>query len=159
MLTLCLLALVAAAPPAGKKPAGAPHPSETAKLFFLTGDIAKAQEFALACARREPKKCGPINKWIAEYAFLVRDSDTLTADQARELIALDLKIVPDKRGKLTEKVFERYVTVPLDRARSRASGDRKGALSIVEHVLLVDPKNVAALELQKSLRNEADAGP
>lgn len=156
MLTILVVALLSGTP--AKKPVDAPHPSETAKLFFLTGDIAKAQEIARLCLRKEPKKCGPLNRWIAEYAFLVRDIDALTPEQARELIELDAKIAPDARGKLTQKVVERFVTIPLERAKTLAPVDRKGAAQVVERVLFVEPKNVAALELQKTLRNEADAG-
>lgn len=158
MLPLVLLAVLSGAPAATKKPAG-PHPTETAKLFFLAGDIAKAQEFARACVRREPKKCGPINGWIAEYAFLIRDADTLTVEQARQLLELDKKIAPNKRGKLTETVVERYVTRPLERARSLSTQDRLAALHVVEQVLTIEPANAAALELQKSLRNGVDGGP
>lgn len=157
MLTISLLMLLSGTP-AKSKPADAPLPSETVKLFFLAGDLARAQEFARACRRSEPKRCDTLNKRIAEYAFLARDIDALTAEQARELIALDAKITPLARGKITEKVIERYITVPLDRARSRAQGDEKGALLILEKVLIADPKNEGALELQKSLRNRADGG-
>lgn len=155
MLSLTLLALLSAKP-AAEKP---PSMIETAKLFFLAGDIPKAQDWARACLKREPKVCASINKWLAEYAFLASRIDEFTPEQAREFIELDKKIAPLAQGKMTKEVVERYVTKPFETAKARANGDEKGALGLLEKVLVVDPKHAEALELQKTIRNRFDGGP
>ncbi len=154
MLTLSLLALWSAKP-AVEKP---PSMSETAKLFFLAGEIPKAQDWARACLKREPKLCGPLNKWLAEYAFLASRVDEFTPEQAREFIELDKKIAPLAQGKLTKLVVERYVTKPFETAKARANGDEKNALAMLEKLLVIDPKHEGALELQKAIRGRLDGG-
>jgi hypothetical protein len=149
LLVLSLAVLLGQAP--AKPPKGAPLASETAKLFFLAGDIATAQEWAQRGLKREPKVCGPLNKNLAEYAFLVSQIDQPTPEQVRSFFELDRKISPTVRGKLTEKVYERFVTKPLQLARTQADGGAAQALQLLEQVLFVDPKNAEALELKNQL--------
>jgi hypothetical protein len=133
--------------------------AETAKLYFLAGDIQRAQEWVQRGLKREPKTCGPINKALAEYAFLANHLDEFTPEQAKEFLEIDRRISPTVRGKLTEKVFERYVRRPLELAKSRANGDVPGALQIVSGILVIDPKNEDALALKKTLEAPVvDAG-
>lgn len=154
----------AAPPPRQGKPKLAPGPtaSETAKLFFLAGDLGTAQEWARRGLKREPKTCGPLNKLLAEYNFLVNHIDEFTPDQARSFLDLDRKISPTVRGQITQKAFQRFVTKPLELAREQARGDVPRALQLLDQVLFVDPKNVEALALKSQLtagRKPADAGP
>ncbi|MFT3709152.1 MAG: hypothetical protein QM817_16030 [Archangium sp.] len=167
MLNALLIAVVlAGAPDAGvasKKPPGppgaGPTAAETAKLYFLAGDIQKAQEWAQRGLKREPKTCGPLNRAIAEYAFLVSRVDEFTPEQAKTFLEFDKKISPTVRGKLTEKAYEKYVTHPLEMARSRSKGDVAGARVLLNQVLIVEPENADAKALLKALDSPpVDAG-
>lgn len=163
MLALALALLVSQAPPVPKLPPGpGPTAAETAKLYFLAGDLQKAQEWVQRGLKREPKTCGALRKHLAEYAFHANHLDELSLDDAKLMFELDRKISPTVRGKLTEKAWDRYVTKPLGLAHARASGDVKGAMGLVDTVLAVDPKNVEALALKKDLisaGNRPDGGP
>lgn len=158
LLGLAMAVVLSGAPP--KAPPGpGPTAAETAKLYFLAGDVQRAQEWVQRGLKREPKTCGPLNKLIAEYAFLANHVDEFTPEQAKQFIDLDRSISPTVRGKITEKVYERYVRKPLELARSRSQGDGAGALQIVSGVLVIDPKNEEALALKKTLESPAaDAG-
>lgn len=162
MLTL-ILTLALTQPPPGKPPPGpGPSAAETAKLYFLAGDLQKAQEWVLRGLKKEPKACGALRKLLAEYSFHANHVDELSLDDAKTFLELDRKISPTVRGKLTEKAFARYVTKPLELARARASGDAKGAMSLVDSALAVDPANADALALKKELiaaGNRPDGGP
>ena len=165
MLALTL-ALVIAAPPvkqAAPKPPPGPGPTaaETGKLYFLAGDLAKAQEWVQRGLKREPKTCGPLNQLLAEYAFLANHVDEFTPEQAKTFLEVDKKISPTVRGKLTEKAYQKWVAHPLELAKARANGDERGALEIVTRVLIIEPTNADALALKKSLEavlSKPDAG-
>ncbi|MFO0599181.1 MAG: hypothetical protein U0228_27990 [Myxococcaceae bacterium] len=161
MLALAL-ALLLSAPPAGAKdakapPVAGPTAAETAKLFFLAGDVQKAQEWAQRGLKREPKTCGPLNKLIAEYAFLLSHADEFTPEEAKRFFELDRTISPTVRGKLTEKAYEKYVKHPLELAKSRSKGDEAGARELLDKVLIADPANADAKALLASL-GATDAG-
>lgn len=152
--------LLQAAPPAkpAAKPSGAPTAAETAKLFFLAGDVATAQDWVQRGLKREPKTCGPLNKQLAEYAFLLSQLDQPTPEQVRSFFELDRKISPTVRGKLTQKAYERFVEKPLSLAKSQADGGGAMATQLVEQVLFLDPKNAEALALKAKLASSPDAG-
>lgn len=165
MFTAIALSLVLAAPPAanpkaGPKPPLGPGPTaaETSKLYFLAGDLAKAQEWVQRGLKREPKTCGPLNQLLAEYAFLANHIDDFTPEQVKTFLEVDKKISPTVRGKLTEKAYQKWVAHPLEIAKSWANGDQAGALKILERILIIEPANAEALALQKSLKSPADAG-
>lgn len=155
LLALALSALLTQAPPPAAPPKGklGPGPTayDTAKLFFLAGDLSTAQEWARRGLKREPKTCGPLNAQIAEYNFLATHIDEFTPDQAKAFLAIDRKISPTVRGQVTEKAFQRFVTKPLALAREQATGDVPRALQLVDQVLFVDPKNPDALALKAKL--------
>jgi tetratricopeptide (TPR) repeat protein len=155
LATLALSLLVFQAnPPPKPKP---PPPSETAKLFFLAGDLAKAQEWARQGARRDPKVCKPLLKKLAEYAFLAGKIDEMNPAQAKQFLDLDRSISPEKPGKLTERAIERFVTKPLEIATHHArSGNPDSARVIATQVLAVDPSNA---EAQALVAPTPDAGP
>lgn len=164
MLSLLLTLALTQAPPGKPAPPPGPGPSaaETAKLYFLAGDLQKAQEWVVRGLKKEPKTCGALRKLLAEYAFHANHLDELSLDDAKAFLALDRKISPTVRGKLTEKAFSRYVSKPLELAHARANGDAKGAMSLVDSVLAVDPANPEALALKKDLiaaSNHPDGGP
>lgn len=150
-----LLALVISGAPAGAPAAppkgSGPTAAETAKLFFLAGDVLKAQEWARRGLQREPKTCGPIHKALAEYAFLLNHVDEFTPEQAKQFFELDAAISPTVRGKLTQKAYEKHVLKPLSLAKSRADGDVPGATQLLDRVLAIEPKNADALALRKSM--------
>lgn len=160
MLRALILALVVLqAAPKAKPPAPGPTAAETAKLYFLAGDVVKAQEWVRRGLKREPKTCGPMHKALAEYAFLANHLDEFDAAQAKSFFELDRQISPTVRSQLTDKAWARYVTRPLELARSRSHGDVPGALGLVDRVLAVDPQNVEALALKASLTaGSGDAG-
>lgn len=163
LLSLALVLLVTQAAPAPKqaparaKVAPGPTAYDTAKLFFLAGDLATAQEWVRRGLKREPKTCGPLNALLAEYNFLANHIEEFTPDQARDFLELDRKISPTVRGKVTEKAFARFVTKPLELAHDQAQGDVPRALQLLAQVLFVDPKNAEALALRAQLA--PDAGP
>ncbi len=169
LLALTLWLLVTQAPPVAPKPkqqnpklAPGPTAYDTAKLFFLAGDLSNAQAWARRGLQREPKTCGPLNAQLAEYNFLANHIDEFTPEQAKSFLQLDRTISPTVRGKMTEKAFIRFVGKPLELAREQAKGDVPRALQLVEQVLFVDSKNSDAVALKTQLTasgNRADAGP
>lgn len=162
MIALALTVLIAAAPPEKAPPKVTPPASETAKVYFLAGDLARAQEWAQRGLKREPKTCVPLNRWLAEYASMVSHLDEFTPEQAKRFLEFDRQISPTVRGKLTLKAVQRYVTFPIGIARARAAGDRASALTLLDQVLYVDPTSAEAMALKKELLeggNRGDAGP
>jgi hypothetical protein len=154
-LAVSMLVLAAAPPPKGR----APPASETAKLYFLAGDLAKAQEWARQGIRREPKLCRPLVKRLAEYAWLAGKSDDLDVKQARQVLELDRAISPSKPGKLTERVIERFITRPMEIADLHAQqGHSDSARVIARQVLEVDPSNARARALAEVPVEARDAG-
>jgi hypothetical protein len=159
MLALALSMLVLhAAPDAGTPKKLGPGPSayDTAKLFYLAGDLANAQEWARRGLKREPKTCGPLNVRLAEYNSMASHYEEFTPEEAKTFLELDRKISPTVRGKVTEKAFARFVTKPLSLATEQAKGDVPRALQLIDQVLFVDAKNAEALALKARLT--ADAG-
>lgn len=153
LLALVLSLTVLQAPPKAPKPPPGQGPTayDSAKLFFLAGDLATAQEWARRGLKREPKTCGPLNKQLAEYNFLASHIDEFTPEQARDFLAIDRAISPTVRGKITEKAFHHFVTKPLELARAQATGDVPRALQLLDQVLFVDPKNAEALAFKAEL--------
>ena len=129
-----------------------PPAGETAKLYFLAGDLAKAVEWASRGVKSDPKVCRPMLKALAEYGAMANHSDEFTPEQARDFIKWDRQISPSAPGKLTQPVIDRFVTAPLARASQLAETDVVAARDLVERVLLVDPKSPDALTLQKLVR-------
>lgn len=149
-----LLALVLAAPP---KKLPAPPPGETAKLYFLAGDVAKAVDWARRGVRTDAAKCKPMLEALAEYGALANHTDDFTPEQARAFLEWDRKISPGTPGKLTVPVINHFIVVPLERARADLqAGELAEARERLALVLAVDPKNAAALALEEQL--SADAG-
>lgn len=153
-LTLCVL--VSQAPPA--PPVKAPPFAETAKLFFLAGDLAKAQDWARQGLKREPRACRPLLTALAEYAYLVGRADELDPSQARQLLDLDRAISPGTPGRLTQPVLERFVLRPLQLATQHAkSGHDDSAQAIARQVLTVAPANLEAQALATPRRDAGQA--
>lgn len=131
------------------RPTGAPTAYDSAKLFFLAGDISTAQDWAQRGLKKEPKTCGPLNKQLAEYAFLLSQMDQPTPTQVRDFLALDRAISRSVRGKLTQKIVERFVTKPLQLAQAQGEGGGTVyALKLIDEVLFVDPTNADAQALK-----------
>ena len=154
MPALLALLLVAAPPaPAPGAPGDrGPSLSETAKLYFLAGDVRKALEWCTRGLKTEPKTCKPMIKALAEYGYLADKRDAFTPEQARAFLEWDRAISPTVPSKLTEPTIERFVAEPLRRARIiDQAGDRAAARQLVEQVLVVDPKHAGALALAKEL--------
>jgi len=141
-----------------QSPAKGPSPYETAKLFFLAGDIGKAEEIARTGIKSDKKRCTALLKLLAEYAFLANHVDEFTPEQAKQFLDLDRKIAPGAVGKLTQKAVERYLDKPLAIAKLRAQGgDVEGAMGIAQDILKIDPKHADTLSFVKSL-HATDAG-
>lgn len=152
MLTVALTVLVLQGSPQKAK---APSPAEKARSSFVAGNLAKAQEWARQAAKRDPKSHKTLVKQLADYAGLVSKADTLSPQEARELLELDHSISPDQRGKLTERAFERFVTSPLELATLHAQqGHADSARVLAKQVLDVDPSNTVALALVQSSAGE-----
>ncbi len=158
MLTLTLLTLLAVDPKPAAAPA--PPPEDFARLYFVAGDVARAQEVLRPCLKTKPKICKPLHTWLVEYAFVYAQLDSLTPEQAAQLLAWDVKINPKAHSRLTEPVIERFVNRPLQNARTLAQGDPAQALKVLEQVLRVDPGNAEARTLREALREalRADGG-
>ncbi len=159
---LAWLAAQAPVPTAGLADAGPgervmPPFSETAKLYFLAGDLAKAVEWATRGVRsKKPsdvKSCRPLLKALAEYGFLAPHADDFTVQQAHDFIQYDRAISPGTPGKLTTPIIERFVTRPLTRAAelARTPSRSSDARQVLENVLAVDPTNEAAAQLRAAL--------
>lgn len=148
-----VLALLCQAPDAGK----APSPREMAQLFFLAGDLRRAVDAGRRCVELEgKKKCGDFYRALVEYQALIPRNTELNPAEAKAYLEWDHAISPSAEGKLTAPVRQRYVTEPLERAQdARDAGDLAKALDLVKAVLEVDPKNVAAKQLESALIAES----
>ena len=155
MLHVLALVVLAQVPPGGGLRPGdqrlpPPPASETSKLYFLAGDIAKAVEWATRGMKKESKACKPLLKALAEYAALANHRDEFTIAQAREFIEWDRQISPGTPGKITVPIIDRYITSPLSvAAEMEKQGRVAEAVAIATRVLEVDPKNVEATRLAK----------
>lgn len=153
-----LLALLLLAPPSAPADKG-PSLSETARLYFLAGDVRKALEWCTRGMKTEPRRCKPMIKALAEYGYLAERRDAFTPADAKAFLEWDRAISPTTPSKLTEPTIARFVTEPLARARAlAAAGGAAPAQELVAQVLLVDPRNPAALALRDELRAGPDAG-
>lgn len=146
----------------GPMPAHPPAPTayESAQLYFASGDLSSAREWCERGLKKEAKRCGPFLKRLAEYRFLMGKFDELSLEEAASAIALD-KALAKAPGKLTIPIIERFVLGPMQRAKSWAEqGAAAEAVRFVDDVLKVDPSNVDARALKKTLVALAkDAGP
>lgn len=161
MLGALLVIVVSQAPPPPAPPGAlsAPTAIETARLYFLAGDLSTAREWGQRGLKREAKACKPMLKDLAEYAFLMGKSEELTLDEARQVLVLDKRISPKEPGKLTKKVIERFVVGPMKRAEAWAMQGAAGeAVRFVDDALKVDPSNVEAKALRARLVDIADGG-
>ncbi|MBL8918278.1 MAG: hypothetical protein JNJ54_05420 [Myxococcaceae bacterium] len=161
MLAALLGLLVTQAPPptAGGPGALAPTAIETARLYFIAGDLVTAREWLQRGQKKEAKVCRPALKSLAEYAFLLGKSEELTLDEARQVVELDKRISPKEPGKLTRKVIDRFVVGPLKRAEAWAMQGAAGeAVRFVDDALKVDPANPEAKALRARLLDIADGG-
>lgn len=158
MLAALLGLLMTQAPP----PAGgalAPTAIETARLYFLAGDLVTARDWLQRGLKKEAKVCKPALKNLAEYAFLMGKSEELTLDEARQVVELDKRLSPKEPGKLTKKVSERFVLGPMKRAEAWAAQGAAGeAVRFVDDALKVDPSNAEAKALKARLLELADGG-
>lgn len=151
-----LLFLVASMQMLGANPPErTPPPGETAKLYFLAGDLAKAVEWATRGLKTDSKACKPMLKALAEYGFLANHTDEFTSEQARDFIKWDRVISPATPGRLTLPVVERFVTDPLERAKQLSYLDPVQARQFVDRVLNVDPQNAEAIGLKRQLSSAA----
>jgi tetratricopeptide (TPR) repeat protein len=131
----------------GRPGSSAPKASETARLYFLAGDLAKAQEWARSGRAKDPA-CGPLLKLLADYAFDVGHADGFDPPSARAFLRLDRQISPTVPGKLTRPVIDRFITHPLALAQAhQKAGSAESAARIAAQVLDVDPTNAEALAL------------
>jgi hypothetical protein len=162
MLGAMLAMLVTQVPPppqAGGAATPAPTAVESARLYFLAGDLSTAREWAQRGLKKEAKVCKPLLKDLAEYAFLMGKSGELTIDEARQVLVLDKRISPKEPGKLTKKVSERFVVGPMKRAEAWAAQGAAGdAVRFVDDALAVDPSNAEAKALRARLLEIADGG-
>ncbi len=157
MLT-ALLTLALAQDPMVPK-ALAPTAFETAKLYYLAGDLGSSREWCERGLKKERKACEPFLKALAEYKFLMGKYEELTLDEAASVVALDKKLSSAAPGKLTKPILERFVRGPMMRARDWANQGAAGeAVRFVDDVLKVDPKNAEAIQLRKELLARADGG-
>lgn len=161
MVTALLSLLLTQAPPMPPMPGKqlAPTAYETAQLYFISGDLPASREWAKRGEKREAAKCKPFLKTLAEYAYLMGKYEELTVDEAKQVLALDAKLSPKERGKLTRPVFDRHVAGPLQRAKLWAEqGAASEAIGFVDGALAVDPNNADAKALKKLLLSLGDGG-
>ncbi len=137
----------------------APTAIETARLYFVAGDLPSARQWGQRGLKKEAKLCKPLLKDLAEYSFLLSKYEALTLEEAKLMITLDRRISPKSVGKLTAPVIERYVTGPMVRARAWAEQGAAGeAVKFVDDALIVDPTNADARALRTRLLSVADGG-
>ncbi len=115
LLSLLLLGTPIAGPSGPKQ---GPKPSELAKLYFIAGDLLRARE-ALEGGRGRDPLAEPMLRELADYQYLAARSDRLTAAEAKQLIALDRAFSPLAMGKITRPVHDRFVAMPLLKAKAR----------------------------------------
>ena len=155
MISFLVLVTLAGAPPKvpGFDAGEAPSPRELTTLFFLSGDVRRASDFAQMCVRSEGKKCRSLLVAVAEYTALVPSRDTLTRAQAKSYLQWDREVSPKQRGKLTDAVYRRYVEQPLEQAQiATRAGELSTAQDLAAQVLEVDPSNDAAKQLMTQLK-------
>ena len=162
MTPLLALALFATAQAGPNAPKDGPPPSELAKLYFIAGDLLRANEAVQAGAPRDPK-CQAMVKPLADYMLLASRKDRLTAAEAKQFIAADRAVSPLAMSKVTRSVYERFVGLPLLKAKARvANGLNADALTYVREALDADPNNAEAaallLKLAPDAGTAADAG-
>ncbi len=149
MVAWVALLLLAAAPDAGL-----PMPSarELAQSFFVAGDLKRAVDAGRQCLVIEGHdRCEPFYRALVEYKGRVPDNEHLTPAEAREYLEWDHVVSPNARGKLTEGVYRRFVTDPLEATqRLHVQGESAKALEMAQHVLEVEPHNDVALKLIKT---------
>jgi hypothetical protein len=137
----------------------APTAIETARLYFIAGNLPSAREWGLRGLKKEAKVCKPLLRDLAEYAFLMSKFDELTLEEAKQVLILDRRISPKANGKLTTPVIGRYVTGPLARAREWAEQGAAGeAVKFVDDAIIVDPSNAEAKALRRRLLEVVDGG-
>ncbi len=163
MLSVLLIAVLSQPMPMpgvpGADKALAPTAIETARLYFIAGNIPSAREWGQRGLKKEAKACKPLLKDLAEYSFLLSKYEALTLEEAKLMIVLDRRISPKSVGKLTTPVIERYVMGPMARARLWAEQGAAGeAVKFVDDVLTVDPANAEAKGLRAQLLAVADGG-
>jgi hypothetical protein len=161
MLALLLTLSLAQVPPpqAAALPTIAPTAIETARLYFIAGELRGSREWCERGLKRESKACKPFLRTLAEYQFLIAKFDELTLAEARQVIELDRVLSPKEPARLTKPIIERFVTGPMNRAKAWASQGAAGeAVKFVDDALTVDPKNAEAKGLRAQLVSLADAG-
>lgn len=157
MLTVFLSVALAQDPMAAR--ALAPTAIETARLYYLAGDLRSSREWCERGLKKERKRCQPFLRSLAEYEFLMGKYDELSLAEAATVVQLDRGLSPGEPGKLTKPVLERYVRGPMMRARDWAAQGASGeAVRFVDDVLKVDPKNDEAKQLRAELLAQADGG-
>lgn len=132
-----------------------PKPSELARIAYGQGDLVTAMEYARKGIKTD-KACKPMIKDLIEYQSLAGHTDALTVDEAKLLLALDKKISPGRRGKITDEVYLRRVQGPINRARMLWQNGGPGeALQALQLALEIDPANADALQMQAALKSDA----
>ncbi len=148
-----LALLLAAAPPELEK---GPPPSELVKLYFIAGDLLRAQEVLKLGLTKDPK-CKPMKVPFFEYQELAAKGEHLTVAQAKAMIADDRLVSPLAMGKITKPVYERFVTLPLLKAKARLdAGLVLEAAQLAREALEADPASAEAKAILGQLG--ADAG-
>lgn len=131
---------------------------ERLKANFVLGNLDDAYRHAQDCLKADRKRCEPVVKDLLAYRKLAHRFDNLSADEARQLIALDRRIDAGGWGKLTLASLARYVKLPLTRARTLLGwGEKAKALQEVDAALAIDPQFDEALRLKAQLLG-TDAG-
>jgi hypothetical protein len=155
MIALLALAL-ATNPLAGPAaPKEGPQPSELAKLYFIAGDLSRAHDALNAGVKRDPK-CEPMLRALADYQYLVSRSDRLTPADAKQLFALDRALSPQAMGKITKPVHDRFVAMPLLKAKARLdAGLTQEALGFARAAYDADPYDADAVATMSRLGVDA----
>ncbi len=142
-------------------PSGAPALLSTAQLYFVAGDLRRATEYIDQCLRtREKPSCVKVKKALVEYTYLASRRDSLTADQARQMIAFDRQVGATERSKVTQVVLEQWVRRPVRLAQARCeAGLTTEAATLLTEALAVDATDADALSLKTRCAGLArDAG-
>ena len=155
MTPLLLLALAAAPPDLDR----GPPPSELAKLYFIAGDLLRAQQALRLGQSRDPRAKAMMPAFI-EYEQLATRADHLTQAEAKAFVADDRALSPLAMGKMTKGVYDRFVTTPLLKARARADAELNAeAMALARAALEVDPHSAEAIALLRQLGVDAGVGP
>jgi hypothetical protein len=152
LLALLLLGTPIAGPHGPKE---GPKPSELGKLYFIAGDLLRAHE-ALEAGHGKDPACEPMIKQLADYQLLVTKADKLTPAEAKQLIALDRALSPLAVGKMTRPVHDRFVTLPLLKAKARLDANLPNdALPFALAAHDADPNDPDALAVLQRLGVDA----